>query len=95
MEEKRRNGQCYFCPEPYSKEHKCAAKGGVFLMDLADSEEDPLSEINNLEISLHALTGLNSVDSMMMQVTVGRVQLWVWWTPAPPIRSSTQRLRSA
>lgn len=45
-------------------------------MDLADSEEDPLSEINDLEISLHALTGLNSVDSMMLQVIVGGVQLW-------------------
>ena len=30
MQEKRQNGQCYFCPEPYSKDHKCAAKG-VFL----------------------------------------------------------------
>jgi len=65
MQEKRQNGQCYFCPEPYSKEHKCAAKG-IFLMDLADGEEDPLSEINGLEISLHALTGLNSTDSMML-----------------------------
>jgi hypothetical protein len=44
-------------------------------MDLADGEEDPLSEINDLEISLHALTGLNSADSMMLQVTVGGVQL--------------------
>jgi hypothetical protein len=75
MEEKRQNGQCYFCPEPYSKEHNCATKGGVFLMDLADGEEDPLSEINNLEISLHVLTGINSADSMMLQVIVGGVQL--------------------
>jgi hypothetical protein len=41
MKEKRQNGQCYFCPKPYSKELKCATKGGVFLMDLADGEEDP------------------------------------------------------
>lgn len=74
MQEKGQNGQCYFCPEPYSKDHKCAAKG-VFLMDLADGEEDPLDEINNLEISLSALIGLNSADSMMVQVIVGSEQL--------------------
>ena len=74
MQEKRRNGQCYFCPEPYNKEHQCAAKG-VFPLDLADDEDDPLSEINDLEISLHALTGLKAMDSMLLQVTVGEAQL--------------------
>ena len=74
MQEKRQNGQCYFCPEPYTKDHKCAAKG-VFLMDLADDEDDPLAEINDVEISLHALTGLNAADAMLLQVTVAGVQL--------------------
>jgi len=55
-----------FCAEPYNKEHKCAAKGGVFLMDLAEDEQDPLSDITDSEISLHALIGLNSADSMML-----------------------------
>jgi hypothetical protein len=51
MQEKRQNRQCYFCPEPYSKDHKCAAKG-VFLMELAQGEEDPLGDdVTNLEIS--------------------------------------------
>jgi hypothetical protein len=71
MQEKRQNGQCYFCSEPYSKEHQCAVKG-IFLMDLADDEDDPLSDINDLEISLHALTGLKATDSMLLQVTMGR-----------------------
>jgi predicted aspartyl protease len=44
-------------------------------MDLADDEEDPLLEIDDLEISLHALIGLNYVDSMLLQATVGGVQL--------------------
>jgi hypothetical protein len=73
MEEKRQNGHCYFCPVPYSKDHQCAAKGGVFLMDLVKGKEDPLSEINDLEISLSVLTGPNSADSMLLQVTVGGV----------------------
>lgn len=51
MQEKRQNVQCYFYPEPYSKEHKCAAKG-VFLMELVQGEEDPLGDdVTNLEIS--------------------------------------------
>lgn len=44
-------------------------------MDLADGEEDPLSEIT-LEISLYSLTGLSSADSIMPHVTVGGVKLW-------------------
>jgi len=42
-------------------------------MDLAEGEEDPLREINDLEISLSVLTSLNSVDSLLLQVTVGGV----------------------
>ena len=43
-------------------------------MDLADGEDDPLSDINDGEISLSALTGLSSADSMLLQV-VCSVQL--------------------
>jgi len=74
MQEKRKNGQCYFCPEPYSKDHQCAAKN-VFLMELAEGEPDPLGEVHDLEISLAALTGLNSADSMMLQVSIGGAHL--------------------
>ena len=75
MQEKRQNGQCYFCPEPYSKDHKCAAKG-VFLMELEAGEEDPLgADITNLEISLYALIGLGHANSMMLQVTIAGVPL--------------------
>jgi hypothetical protein len=73
MQEKRQNRQCYFCSEPYSKDHKCAAKG-VFLMELAEGEEDPLGDdVTNLEISLHAFTGLGPSNSMMMQVVIGGI----------------------
>jgi hypothetical protein len=42
---------------------------------MADGKEDSLSEITDLEISLHALTSLNSADSMMLQVIASGVQL--------------------
>ena len=75
MQEKRQKGHCYFCPEPYSKDHKCAAKG-VFLMELAECEEDLLGDdVTNLEISLHALTGLGPANSMMLQVVIYGIQL--------------------
>jgi hypothetical protein len=45
-------------------------------MELAEGEEDPLGEdVTNLEISLHALTGLGPANSMMLQVVIGGVQL--------------------
>ncbi|XP_066311353.1 uncharacterized protein [Miscanthus floridulus] len=49
---------------------------GVFLMELEEGEEDPLSnDISNLEISLHALTGLGHVISMMLLVMIVGVPL--------------------
>lgn len=64
-----------FCPEPYSKDHKCAAKG-VFLLELEEGEEDTFGNIiPNVEISLQALTSLGPANSKMLQVTVGAVQL--------------------
>jgi hypothetical protein len=50
--------QCYFCPEPYSKDHKCAVNG-VFLMELEEGEEDPLGvDITNLEISCNQASAM-------------------------------------
>ena len=54
--EKRASGQCYFCPEKFSKDHKCAAKG-VFLLEISD-EEAPTSIDDDLGVSLAALTGI-------------------------------------
>jgi hypothetical protein len=42
-------------------------------MELANGEEDPFGDINDLEITLHALTGLGPSDSMMLQVIIDGV----------------------
>lgn len=61
MQQKWQNRQCYFCPEPYSKEHKCGAKGAL-LLELEDGEEGTLGDaIPNPKISLNALIGLSSI----------------------------------
>jgi len=54
--EKRASGQCYFCPEKFTKDHKCAAKG-VFLLEISD-EETPTDADADLGVSLAALTGI-------------------------------------
>jgi hypothetical protein len=41
MADKRRKGECYFCPENFSLDHKCAMKG-VFLMELDDNDDPDL-----------------------------------------------------
>jgi hypothetical protein len=43
-------------------------------MELAEGEEDPLGDdVTNLEISLHAFTGLGPANSMMLQVVIGGI----------------------
>lgn len=70
MAEKRRNQECYFCKERYTSDHKCANKGSVFLLELDDDAE--ITEVEEeLEISLHALTGLSAADTLQLTVRIG------------------------
>ncbi|KAG2599212.1 hypothetical protein PVAP13_5KG463014 [Panicum virgatum] len=71
--EKRANGQCYFCPKKFTKEHRCARKD-VFLMELEDGEE--LSDdADTVSISLHALTGITAADTLKLRVRVAGADL--------------------
>jgi hypothetical protein len=56
MADKRKKGECYFCTEKFSLDHKCASKG-VFLTELED--DNPAQVADELGVSLHALTGLH------------------------------------
>jgi hypothetical protein len=73
MVDKRRKGECYFCPEIFSLDHKCAMKG-VFLMEL-DDHDDPDSLANDLGISLHALTGISATNTMQQKITIAGDEL--------------------
>jgi hypothetical protein len=55
---KRAKGQCYFFLEKFSRDHKCAARGGVFCLSLDDAapEDDNITE--EVYISLNTLTGV-------------------------------------
>jgi hypothetical protein len=64
MAAKRANGECYYCPEKYTGDHKCPVKG-VFLLELDDdvAEEEAVEELG---ISLHALTGIDVGEAMKL-----------------------------
>jgi len=71
--EKRLSGQCYFCPEKFTKDHKCARKG-VFLLELEDGEGSSEGD-DTVSISLHALTGITAAHTMKLHVQVASVAL--------------------
>jgi hypothetical protein len=73
MATKRANGECYHCPAKYTADHKCPVKG-VFLLELDDDigEDEAVEELG---ISLHALTGIKVAETMKLQITVGGTQL--------------------
>ena len=68
--DKRAKGQCYFCPEKFSRDHKCAARGGVFCLSLDDAapEDDDITE--EVCISLNALTGVPAGDTIRLRVKI-------------------------
>jgi hypothetical protein len=75
MADKRKKGECYFCLEKFSLEHKCASKG-VFLMELED-DDDLVLLADELGVSLHALTSLASTNCRKnkLRIIVGCVAL--------------------
>jgi hypothetical protein len=72
MAAKRANGECYYCPEKYTGDHKCPVKG-VFLLELDDDVVEEAME--ELGISLHALTGIDVDETMKLQMTIGGTPL--------------------
>jgi hypothetical protein len=73
--EKRANGQCYFCPEKFSCDHKCANRGGVFCITAAETEDDDAVTEEDIRISMHALTGAASSDTICLRVQIHGVEL--------------------
>jgi hypothetical protein len=68
MAEKRKRGECYFYPEKFTMDHKCAMKG-VFLMELNEGD-DATALAEDFGISLHALTRISGVNTMQLMVKI-------------------------
>jgi hypothetical protein len=69
MAERRKLGLYYNCDEQYVRGHRCPR---LFYLEVADFEEDTaieeVAEEPEPVISLHALTGIRSEDTMQIQV---------------------------
>ncbi|XP_016665517.2 uncharacterized protein [Gossypium hirsutum] len=64
MAERRAKGLCYNCDESYSMGHRCKR---LFWIEVPDIEDEQDDEVDDLEISLHAIRG--TCNSSTMQLT--------------------------
>ncbi|KAK8503057.1 hypothetical protein V6N12_011317 [Hibiscus sabdariffa] len=64
MAERRAKGLCYNCDESYSLGHKCKR---LFWIEVPDYEgEQDNDEVDNLEVSLHAISGTRNSSTMQL-----------------------------
>ena len=82
MEERRQRGLCFNCEEPFVRGHQCKR---LFWLDLVE-EDDDMDLSNDCphdikpEISLNAITGIGSPQSMKLEVNLnGQKLLVLWW----------------
>jgi hypothetical protein len=73
----------------FSADHKCKSKD-VFLLVLDDGAETE-AMADELGISLHALIGIDVVDTMKLHIQISDQCWWCSWTQAPPTPSSRKR----
>jgi hypothetical protein len=86
---KRVNDECYYFPEKFSADHKCKSKGVFFLVLDDGAETEAMAD--ELGISLHALIGIDVVDTMKLHIQISDQCWWCSWTQAPPTPSSRKR----
>lgn len=76
MVERRRQGLCFNCDDPCVRGHKCAR---LFYLEVTDfdeadpqvpHEDEPGADLPPL-ISLHAITGIRTDDTMQLRLTIG------------------------
>jgi hypothetical protein len=74
--EKRASGQCYFCPEKFTRDHKCVNRGGVFCITMDETEDfDEAALEGAIRISMHALSGVAPNDTIRLRVQINGVEL--------------------
>ena len=79
MEERRRLGLCFNCNEKFGRGHNRVCQR-IFLLDLAAAEDDDDSEPDEAtpgepQISLHAIAGVRTSETMQMRLTMGGTSL--------------------
>ncbi|SPT20639.1 unnamed protein product [Triticum aestivum] len=81
MEERRRLGLCFNCNEKFGRGHNRVCQR-IFLLDLApDNDDDDTASATadaspaDPRISLHAISGVHTSETMQMHITLGGVSL--------------------
>jgi len=75
MAQRKAEGLCFNCPEKFTKDHACMKKG-LYLMELdddtpvEDAAVEESSPTDDVEISIHALTGIKTADTMHLATSV-------------------------
>ena len=77
MAQRRLEGLCFNCPAKFSKEHlKQCPMRGIYFMDMEDDEADPNSDTDGSpEVSIHAMTGISTGNTMLLDITVSQEPL--------------------
>jgi hypothetical protein len=73
MARRREEGLCFNCPEKFSRDHlKQCSKKGIYLLEM--DGDDPAGDIfvddSGIEISLNALSGMSTGQSMRLGVAM-------------------------
>ena len=75
MADRRRQGLCYNCDEQYARGHKCQRLFYLEVSDFVDDDEPPQDATPTAPeeplISLHAIAGIRTADTMRVRVSVG------------------------
>jgi len=84
MAERRRQGLCYNCDEQYTRGHQCPR---LFYLEVSDPDDEQVLAQEDIQqdsqqlveqpplISLHAIAGISTNETMKVYVTIGEYQL--------------------
>lgn len=71
MVECRKQGLCYNCDEQYTRSHRCPRLFFLKVIDcINDNSTEPpmVTDTETLVVSLHAVTGIHTEDTMRLKV---------------------------
>jgi len=71
--QRRLEGLCFNCPAKFSKEHlKQCPMRGIYIMDMEEDADSSLDSDGAPEVSIHAMTGITTGDTMLLSTTVSQ-----------------------
>ena len=68
MDDRRAKGLCFNCDEKFVRGHRCKR---LFYIQSVDDEEEPITDAQEAKISLLAVTGIPTSDTMQISIRIG------------------------